>query len=266
MGLKRIDLGGRWLNVEERGAGRPLLLVHGFPLDHTMWTEQFETLSSSFRVIAPDLPGFGHSDPVEGVLTMDRMADDLAGLLDALGVDEPLIYCGLSMGGYVGWRFVDRYGHRVWRLIQCDTKAAADSPDAAKSRRETADRVLREGSAVVAQSMRDRLFAAETAKQNPEIVAAMESVMLATPRETIAAALRGMAERPDSTKLLPRLKIPTLLLCGEDDVITPPKEMRGMAEAIPHSRFVEIPAAGHMAPLESPAAVSSAILEFLTAN
>jgi pimeloyl-ACP methyl ester carboxylesterase len=263
MGLKRINLGTKWLNVEERGAGRPLLLVHGFPLDHTMWIGQIDALSSRFRVIAPDLPGFGHSDPVQGMLTMDQMADDLAHLLDALGVDEPLSYCGLSMGGYVGWRFVDRYADRLWRLIQCDTKAAADSPEAAKTRRETAERVVREGSAVVAQSMKERLFAPETLQQNPEIVAAMESVMLATPRETMAAALRGMAERADSTAILPNIKVPTLLLCGVHDAITPLKEMRSVAKAIPQARFVEIAAAGHMAPLESPAATNTAILEFL---
>jgi pimeloyl-ACP methyl ester carboxylesterase len=191
------------------------------------------------------------------------MADDLAHLLDELRVDEPLAVCGLSMGGYVGWRFVERHGDRLWRLIQCDTKAAADSPDAAKTRRETAERVLREGSAVAAQSMKDRLFAPETLKHNPEIVAAMESVMLATPRETIAAALRGMAERPDSTSLLPNIKVPTLLACGQHDVITPPQEMRSVANAIPQARYIEVPAAGHMAPLESPAATNTAILEFL---
>jgi 3-oxoadipate enol-lactonase len=265
MGLKRIDLGGRWINVEERGAGRPLLLVHGFPLDHTMWTEQMDALARRFRVIGPDLPGFGHSDPVEGILTMDRMADDLAALLDALNVNEPLVYCGLSMGGYIGWRFADRHGARLSHLIQCDTKAAADSPDAAKGRRETADRVLREGSIVVAQSMKDRLFAPDTLRRNPDFVAAMESVMMATPRETIAAALRGIAERPDSTPLLSNLRVAALLICGEHDAITPPQEMRSVAGAMPQARFVEIPAAGHMAPLESPAAVNTAILDFLGA-
>jgi pimeloyl-ACP methyl ester carboxylesterase len=263
MGLKRINLGGAWINVEERGAGRPILLVHGFPLDHTMWSEQIANLSSRFRVIAPDLPGFGHSDPLASDFTMDSVADALAGLLDEMRIDEPLVYCGLSMGGYIGWRFADRHGHRLHRLIQCDTKAAADSPDAAKTRRETADRVLREGSAIVAQSMRERLFAPETQRGNPEIVAAMESVMLATPKETIAAALRGMAARPDSTGLLASVRMPALLLGGKHDAITPPKEMRGVAQAMPQGRFVEIAAAGHMAPLESPAAVNAAILEFL---
>jgi pimeloyl-ACP methyl ester carboxylesterase len=261
--MKRIDLGDVWLNVEERGAGRPMLLVHGFPLDHTMWSEQIDALSSQFRVMAPDLRGFGHSDKVSGVLSMDQLADDLAALLDKLGVTEPVIFCGLSMGGYVGWRFAAKYGQRLARLIQCDTRAAADSPEAAKTRLETAERVLREGSAVVAQSMKDRLFAPETIKNQPDIVAAMESVMLATSPETMAAALRGMAERPDSTALLPRIEIPALLVGGEHDPISPPDEMRKMAQAMPNARFVEVPQAGHMAPLESPATVNAAILEFL---
>jgi pimeloyl-ACP methyl ester carboxylesterase len=261
--MKRIDLGGMWLNVEERGVGRPLLLVHGFPLDHTMWNAQIETLSGRFRVIAPDMRGFGHSDPVVGLLTMDLLAEDLSRLLDALRIDEPVAFCGLSMGGYVGWRFVAKYGDRLWRLIQCDTRAAADSPDAARQRLETADRVRREGSAVVAQTMKERLVAPATLEAEPDLVAAMESVMLATPPETLAAALRGMAERPDSTDLLPQIRVPTLLVCGQHDRISPTEEMRKIAEAIPHSRFVEIPGAGHMAPLESPAAVNAAVLEFL---
>jgi pimeloyl-ACP methyl ester carboxylesterase len=261
--MKRIDLGEVWLNVEERGSGPPLLLVHGFPLDHTMWSEQIETLSSQFRVLAPDLRGFGHSDPVRGVLTMDQMADDLFRLLDALGVDEPITFCGLSMGGYVGWRFVARYGNRLRRLIQCDTRAVADSPEAAKTRLETAEKVRREGSAVVAQSMKEKLFAPETLREKIDTVAAMESVMLATPEETLAAALRGMAQRPDSTELLPKIALPTLLLCGEHDPISTPKEMRGMAAAIPQGKFVEIKGAGHMAPLECPAATNAAIFEFL---
>jgi pimeloyl-ACP methyl ester carboxylesterase len=261
--MKRIDLGDVWLNVEECGAGRPLLLVHGFPLDHTMWNAQIETLSGKFRVIAPDLRGFGHSDPVAGVLTMDLLAEDLARLLDAMQVDEPVAFCGLSMGGYVGWRFVVTYGERLWRLIQCDTRAAADSADAAKQRLETADRVRREGSALVAQTMKERLFATATLEAEPDLVAAMESVMLATPPETLAAALRGMAERSDSTALLPQINVPTLVVCGQHDRISPVEEMRQMAQAIPHSRFVEIPGAGHMAPLEAPAAVNAAVLDFL---
>ncbi len=263
MGLKRVDLGGLWLNVEEQGAGRPLLLVHGFPLDHTMWSRQIEALSNQFRVIAPDLRGFGHSEAGGDVLTMDQFADDLAALMDALGVEEPLVYCGLSMGGYVGWRFAERHGERLGRLIQCDTRAAPDSVEAARARRQTAERVRREGSAVVAQSMKEKLFAPETPNHQPDLVAAMESVMLATSPETMAAALRGMAERPDSTPLLKKLQTPTLLICGQHDQISPPEEMRQMAESMSQGRFVEIPEAGHLAPLESPAQTNAAILEFL---
>jgi pimeloyl-ACP methyl ester carboxylesterase len=264
MAIDQITVGDAVLNVEEEGAGRPLLLVHGFPLDHTMWREQIEGLSARMRVIAPDLRGFGHSQGEVGdVLTMDRLADDLATLLDAMRIDEPIVFCGLSMGGYIGWRFAARHGDRLWRLVQCDTRAAADSPDAAKTRHETAQRVLREGSGVVAEAMKPKLFHPDTLEQNPDIVAAMESVMLATAPKMIAAALRGMAERPDSTELLPRLNTPSLLLCGEQDAITPPAEMRQMAAAMPQATFLEIPGAAHMAPLESPAHVNAAILEFL---
>lgn len=266
MAIEQIKIGDATLNVEESGAGRPLLLVHGFPLDHTMWREQIETLSARMRVIAPDLRGFGHSrGPIGDVLTMDQLADDLAALLDAMEIREPIAFCGLSMGGYVGWRFAARYGDRLWRLIQCDTRAAADSPEAARGRRETADRVLREGAVVAADAMKGKLFHPDTVRHNADIVAAMESVMLATSPQTIAAALRGMAERPDSTERLPQIQTPTLVICGEKDGISPPAEMRQIAASLPHATFVEIPRAGHMAPLECPAAVNAAILEFLGA-
>lgn len=265
MAIERIDIGGTVLNVEEQGAGQPLLLVHGFPLDHTMWREQIDGLAHAARVIAPDLRGFGHSTGAKGeVLTMDRLADDLAGLLDAMQIRESVVFCGLSMGGYVGWRFAARYRNRLSRLIQCDTRAVADSPEAAQTRRETADRVLREGSAVVASAMKEKLFHPATLEENPDIVAAVESVMLATSPQTIAAAQRGMAERPDSTELLPQLDLPTLVVCGEKDAISPAEEMRRIAEALPQGRFVQVPRAGHLAPLESPANTNAAILAFLS--
>jgi pimeloyl-ACP methyl ester carboxylesterase len=167
------------------------------------------------------------------------------------------------MGGYVGWRFAARYGDRLQRFIQCDTRAAPDSPEAAKTRLETAERVRREGSAVVAESMKEKLFAPGTLIRQPDLVAAMESVMLAISPETIAAALRGMAQRPDATELLPKIRIPTLLICGEHDRISPPDEMRRIAAAMPDARFVEIPNAGHLAPLESPANTNAAIWDFI---
>jgi pimeloyl-ACP methyl ester carboxylesterase len=260
---KRISLPNVRLNVVEAGAGRPLLCVHGFPLDHSMWMGQLEGLSDRYRVIAPDLRGFGLSEVTSGTTTMERFADDLAELLDGLQITEPVVYCGLSMGGYIGWQFLARHRNRLGALIVADSRAVADSEKAAAGRLETADKVETEGTKIVATAMIPKLFPAGAIEKGEPFVKATEAVMLAAPPVGVAAALRGMAQRPDFTSRLPGIDVPTLVICGEEDAIAPPAEMEGIAKAIPGAKFVAIPGAGHMAPLEKPAEVNAAIREFL---
>jgi pimeloyl-ACP methyl ester carboxylesterase len=194
---------------------------------------------------------------------MQQMADDLAGLLDALAVREPIVFCGLSMGGYVAWQFALRHRPRLSRLILCDTRAIADTPEAAAGRLKTAERVLTEGPGVVAEAMLPKLFAPDTAQNQPQVVEATRQVILQTKPAGIAAALHGLAQRPDVTEHLPRIDVPTLVICGEHDAISPPAEMEQFATKMPQARFVKIAGAGHMAPLEAPQAVNVAIKEFL---
>jgi len=261
--MKTLSVNGTELATIDQGTGTPLVLVHGFPLDHTMWDAQVQALSEQYRVIAPDLRGFGQSGVTEGKVTMEQFADDVASLLDALEVEEPVVFCGLSMGGYVAWQFWRKYTERVRALVLCDTRAVADAPEAAAGRLETADRVLREGPAPLVDTMTPKLFAKATFENSPQIVESARRVMLSSSREGIAAAARGMAERPDVASLLADITCPTLVLVGELDVISPPAEMRAIAEAIPRARFVPIAGAGHMAPLENPAEVNAAMLAFL---
>jgi pimeloyl-ACP methyl ester carboxylesterase len=228
-----------------------------------MWSGQIDEFAGQHRVLAPDLRGFGQSSGERDVLTMAQHADDLAALLDAVGVAGPVTFCGLSMGGYVAWEFWKRHGARLSRLVLCDTRAAADSPDAAAGRRKTADKVLAEGTAEFAAGMIPKLFAESTRSQQPNIVEATLRVMHATRPQTVAAALRGMAERADFSAALSEIDVPTLVVCGEHDAITPPAEMQQVARSLPHARYVPIPSAGHMAPLENPAAVNAAMREFL---
>jgi 3-oxoadipate enol-lactonase len=289
--MKTQRIHGIDLACEDRGAGVPLVLVHGFPLDHSMWAAQIEALSAGCRVLAPDLRGFGRSQetgtvptpahddanektlsgagavPVSatgGVATMEQLADDLAALTDSLGIAEPIVLCGLSMGGYVAMQFCRKYAARLRGLILCDTRAAADTPEVAAGRLAMAERVLSEGPAPLVEGMIPRLFAAETAQQRPDVVAALRQVMMSNDPRGIAAAARGMAQRPDATPTLGDIRCPTLVLVGEHDAISLPAEMRSIAAAIPHSQFVEIPASGHMTPLENPAAVNAALKAFLT--
>ncbi|HUE71583.1 MAG TPA: alpha/beta fold hydrolase [Pirellulaceae bacterium] len=261
--MARITFADISLNVTERGAGVPLLLVHGFPLDHTMWSAQIDALSRQNRVIAPDLRGFGNSDVTPGTVTMAQYADDLAQLLDAMQVREPVVFCGLSMGGYVGWQFWDRHRQRLAKLILCDTRAVADTAEGAAARLQTAEKVLAEGPQVVAESMLPKLFAPESIEQQKPFVEATRSVMLKTHPDGMAAALRGMAERPDFTPRLPQIDVPTLVLGGQHDPISTPQEMEQIAAAIPGATFVQIAGAGHMSPLEQPSAVNSKIGAFV---
>ena len=269
--MKSLSVRDAELHCVDCGQGRPLLFVHGFPLDHTMWDAEIDALSRQCRVIAPDLRGFGSSfvRSAGGTstlpFTMEQFADDLAALLDALEIQEPVVYCGLSMGGYIAFQFQRKYAERLRGLVLCDTRSIADTPEAAAGRRTMAERVMKEGPVSVAETMLPRLFCEATRRQRPEMVEALRRVIMANSPRGIAAAALGMAERPDMTASLGEIRCPTLVIVGQEDAISPPAEMRGIAAAIPHARFVEIPAAAHMAPLENAAAVTAAIAEFLAA-
>jgi pimeloyl-ACP methyl ester carboxylesterase len=262
--MKRISIGPIDLNIVDRGTGSPLLLVHGFPLDHTMWNAQIEALSASHRVIAPDLRGFGQSGTAgDEVTTMPQFADDMAALLDALQIDEPVTFCGLSMGGYIAWDFLRRHRQRLAALILCDTRAAADSEEAARGRRMMAAGVLAEGVQAVPDAMLPKLLAPLTLQETPAVAESLRRTILATSPTSIAAAQRGMAEREDSTSLLGTIDLPTLVIVGEHDAISTVREMRRVADEIPGARFAVVPDAGHLSPLENPAVVSAAIEGFL---
>jgi pimeloyl-ACP methyl ester carboxylesterase len=258
-----VNVADASFHVVEEGSGPPLLLVHGFPLDHTMWRHQIAHFKTTHRVIAPDLRGFGRSSVTSHKVTMQQFADDLAAILPALGENQPVILCGLSMGGYVAWQFVEHHRSRLAALIVCDTKAAADTPEAKKARLEAADRLEEEGTSFLAETMLPKLFGPQLLSNPPEYVQETTAVILRTDPRACAAAQRGMAERVDYRPQLNRIDLPTLVICGEKDVISPTKEMREIAAAIPAAQYVEIPGASHMAPLEKPEPVNAAMGSFL---
>lgn len=261
--MKTETVGDIDLAFVDQGAGKPVVLVHGFPLDHTMWDAQIDALSKNHRVIAPDLRGFGRSGVSHGTVTMQRFADDLDGLLDVLGIDEPIVLCGLSMGGYVALQFWQKHASRLDGLILCDTRAVTDAREMAAARLEMAERVLREGPAPLVQQMIPKLFAPATAEDRPELVDSLRRVMMGSDPQGIAAAACGMAQRPDMTSRLGQIDGPALVIVGELDAISTRDEMHGIARQIPRARFVEIAGSGHMSPMERPAEVSAALLEFL---
>ncbi len=199
-----------------------------------------------------------------GTVTMEQMADDLHGLLAALGIHEKVIVCGLSMGGYVGWQFWKKYKHKVLAIIACDTRAVADTPEAAAGRSRMAEGVLSEGAVAASRVMMPRMFAPDTYQAKPELVKYVQDMMERQKPAGIAAAALGLAAREDVRALLPQIDVPTLVIVGEHDSISTVDEMRHIADAIPDSVWVSVPAAGHLACLENPTVVNEAIAEFIT--
>jgi len=253
----------------DRGAGQPVLLVHGFPLDHTMWEAQIDALSKHSRVIAPDLRGFGQSklgsmEPTYGI-TMQRYADDLAEFLDALdfGVDQRIVFIGLSMGGYIAWQFVKKYPERLLGLALLDTRSLSDTDEARAGRIKMAEKVAEWGSGRVAEMMGPKLVAPSAFEEKPAVVTAIRRVVQSTSPAAVAAAQRGLAARPDMTSFLPQIKVPTLIIVGDQDAISPPAEMQAIAAAIANAELVVIPNSGHMTTMENPEAVNAALSRFV---
>jgi len=253
------------LAYDDYGPGPVVVLLHGFPLNRSMWAEQVSEIGSMYRVIAPDLRGHGETAAPEGVYTIDDMADDVVELLDALQLWEPIVLGGLSMGGYVALSLVTRFPERVRALMLLDTRATSDSPEAAANREQLARKTESTGSTEpVIAAFLPKLLGEAKREGHPERVAAVREMMKRTPTRALAGALRGMAIRPDRSSELSQIKVPTLVLVGADDGITPPEEMRSLADQLPRARFVIIPDAGHLAPMENADATNKEILAFLS--
>jgi pimeloyl-ACP methyl ester carboxylesterase len=252
------------LAFTEQGSGPVVVLLHGFPLNRTMWAGQIRTLGASHRVIAPDLRGHGDSPAPDAVYTMEAMADDVVELLDGQGVAEPVVVGGLSMGGYVALAMALKHPDRLRALMLIDTRAAADSPEAAKGREESAQAVLKEGHPrAVVESMIPKLFGKSTLARHPDRIESMRAEMEKTSASGVAGALRGMAIRPDRRGDLAKITVPTLVVVGEEDAIAPPDEARAIAEALPDGRLDVVPGVGHLAPYEDPEAFDEVVLRFL---
>lgn len=261
-GVARVR--GIELAYEEAGAGGPaVLLLHGFLFSGAMWRGQLEAFSAEHRVVAPDLRGHGRTTVVaEGAATMEEMARDAAALLDELGI-ERVTLGALSMGGYVAFAFYRLFRERVRALVLADTRAESDTDDARRAREEMRRTALESGMDAIADSMTRKMLAPATLASRPETVAFVREMILRTPAAGAAAALRGMAARPDQTSLLPEIDVPALVLVGGEDAITPPRSSEAMARAIPGARFEVVEGAGHASNVERPAEFNRALADFL---
>ena len=249
--------------VDTGGEGTPVLLVHGFPLDLTMWQPQIDALGDRWRLIVPDLKGAGQSEGPDDSsrYTMDSYADELKGLLDELGIDK-VVLGGLSMGGYVAFAFLRKYPDAVSALVLADTRAEADPPEGIEKRTKQQEQVRSEGTAGLIEALTGALISQTTKDTKPDVVKTVREA-LDNPARSFIGELEAMKARPDSTPGLASISVPTLIIVGEDDGVTPPDASRKLHEHIGGSRLVVLPEAGHLSNLEVPEAFNSALAEFL---
>jgi pimeloyl-ACP methyl ester carboxylesterase len=252
---------GLELAYDDVGVGTPLLLIHGWPHNRTLWASQTSGLSAHARCIAPDLRGFGGTT-VRGPYTIDQYADDLAALLDSLSI-ERAVMCGLSMGGYVALAMWRRHRHRVRAIVLADTRATADTDEARTKRERLIEFVRSHGVEALAERQLKAMVGRTTFETRGPLLESIRRLMAGAPVDGVIGGLRAMAQRPDSTALLATIDVPTLVVGGAEDSFTPPDELRSLAAAIPLSRFELIDGAGHVSPFERPAAFNHVLGEFL---
>jgi pimeloyl-ACP methyl ester carboxylesterase len=264
MATKTQSVNGANLSYQERGAGaRTVVLLHGFPLDARMWDAQIAALGDGGgnRVIAPDLRGFGRSKS-DTPFTIESLADDIHALLTGIGA-LPVVVVGLSMGGYAALAYAKKYPADLRGLVLVDTKAEADTEEGKAGRQKMIDLARREGSKAVAEQMLPKMLAKDAVEQRPQQAQALRGIMEACPPKTIEHALAAMRDRPDRSAELASIKVPTLIIVGESDAITPPPVAESMAKKIPGSQLIVIRGAGHMSPMEQPEQVNRALKAFL---
>jgi 3-oxoadipate enol-lactonase len=250
------------LAYDSAGSGRPVVLLHAFPLCREMWAAQ-RGLADRFRVVTPDLFGFGNSPVPAGGWTMDSMADALAGFLTGVGIGEPVVLGGLSMGGYVALAFARKYPDRLRGLVLADTRAEADAPEAKTNRDKTIAFARQSSAAAVVEQMLPKLLGEFTRANRPDVVAEVKRIGSAQSVDGVAAGLAALRDRPDATPSLAAIRVPTLVVVGAEDALTPPDVARKLAGAIPGAKLEVIPTAGHLSSLECPAEFTTAVRMFL---
>ena len=259
----RIKVRDFYMDHEDLGTRLPVLFIHGYPLNRTIWDAQVNELSDIARTLAPDLRGHGGSDPVPGPYSMDLLADDLREFLDAVRVTQPVVLCGLSMGGYVTFAFYRKYPERVAALILTATRAGADSAEGKANRDKAMATAKEQGVSAIVEAMLPKMLSPKTYQAKPELVSRVKAIMESTSLEGVLGDLAGLRDRPDSTSTLAQIDRPTLILHGADDQLIPPSEAETMRAAITGSQLSILPEAGHLLNMEQPEAFNEAIREFI---
>jgi pimeloyl-ACP methyl ester carboxylesterase len=254
---------GRTISYLDEGAGAPLVFLHAFPLAPAQWQEQFAYFSSSWRCIAPAAPGLG-SEAFSSSPSLAQIGDDLITLLDALEIREPIVLCGLSMGGYAAQWFAHRFRERLRALVLCDTRAGADDDSARTKRDEMIAFAHSHAMPEILDRLRPTLLGETTRASRPDVVASVEEIAGAHSPARVADATAALRDRPDMTAWLKEIEVPTLLIFGDEDTLIPPAEIEAL-QRIRGARLEMLPHAGHLSNMETPAAFNAALQKFLSA-
>jgi pimeloyl-ACP methyl ester carboxylesterase len=260
--MERLRSDDAEIFYEIRGNGPPVVLLHPFPCDHEFWNPVAAALDSRYRMILPDLRGHGESEIGEGPALMQKHAGDVAHVLDAAGVGKAA-FVGCSIGGYILFEFLRRFRARVSALALCDTRPQADTAEGRANRLKAAATVLEQGTEPFIESMIPKLVGRTTVATRPDLVDGARAMMRKMSAEDISRVLRGMAERPDSVADLKSINVSTLIVIGEEDVLSTVADGELMRQNIAGSALKVIPKAGHYAPWEQPAAVGTVVRQFL---
>ena len=258
----KVEVNAIKFDCRDEGDGLPVIFVHAFPLNQTMWDDQVSALRGTCRSITLDLRGFGRSGFASGPQSIEQMAADLRGLMKALGIDRAVLV-GLSMGGYISLDFYRNYRECVRALVLADTRASADTQEARDRRIKSAEKAEREGSGAIADDVVPMLLGRSTLNTRPDLIARTREMIEANSPAGIAAAQRAMAARRDSTDLLAVMNIPVLVVVGSEDSLIPAAEAETMHRAIRGSHLRVIEDAGHLSNLEQPGVFNAALREFI---
>jgi len=262
--MNHVKSGDAEIFYETLGDGAPVVLLHPFPANHELWLPAAQSLVSRYRVILPDLRGHGESDSGEGPATMAKHAPDLARILDAEEIGRAA-FVGVSIGGYALFEFWRQYRGRVAALVLCNTKAQADTADGRAARLQVAADVLDRGTEPFFESMVPKLLGATTRRTRPDLVAGALGMMRRMSPEDVALVQRGMAERPDSIETLKTINVPTLIVTGDEDILTGTAEAELMQRHIAGSQMKVLTQAGHFSPWEQPQEVGRIVRQFMDA-
>lgn len=252
------------MNYVERGTpgGTPVVFIHGFPFSLEMWEPQMRALPNNFRAIAYDIRGHGQSDIGDGQYSIEFFVDDLISLLDHLVVSKAIV-CGLSMGGYIALRAYERHPDRFAGLVLCDTKSEADSNEGKIKRAESLEAVKVYGVGQFAEGFVKNVFAPQTLVSNSSVVESIRTIIKGNAAIGIGGTLLALASRTDTTAVLAKISVPTLILCGEHDILTPPGDSESMHRQIKGSEFHVIANAAHLSNIENPGAFNDTLISFL---